>query len=301
LDTTSPRISGSPSLYDPAVALDFFQFAGKPQTIAKGTIIFSENRKSMPLLLMPNRIYLLLQGEVGVVVKGEPIATIRAGEIFGEMASMGQMPRSASAVAKRDCRVIGLDDAQFRAALGRTPGFALMLMSIMIGRLRDTIASAPAPADAGWREAAALEPQLLADLAQMVGPAARFRYEAGRIIMREGHLGVALFAVLEGRVAIRIGDSVVEKVGTGGIFGEMSLVDRTPRLATAVAETDCALLAMSRHMFLHLVKRSPTFGTALLKAVGERAAFIASRRAERSPAEAQPAPGNLRSAGALST
>src|SRR5205823_14205807 len=45
----------------------------------------------------------------------------------------------------------------------------------------------PAPADAGWREAAALEPQLLADLAQMVGPAARFRYEAGRIIMREGH------------------------------------------------------------------------------------------------------------------
>src|SRR5438046_5493588 len=170
-------------------------------------------------------------GEVGVVVKGEPIATIRAGEIFGEMASMGQMPRSASAVAKRDCRVIGLDDAQFRAALGRTPGFALMLMSIMIGRLRDTIASAPAPADAGWREAAALEPQLLADLAQMVGPAARFRYEAGRIIMREGHLGVALFAVLEGRVAIRIGDSVVEKVGTGGIFGEMSLVDRTPRLA----------------------------------------------------------------------
>jgi len=303
LDTTSPRSSGSPSLYDPAVALDFFQFAGKPQTIAKGTTIFSENRKSMPLLLMPNRIYLLLQGEVGVVVKGEPIATIRAGEIFGEMASMGQMPRSASAVAKRDCRVIGLDDAQFRAALGRTPGFALMLMSIMIGRLRDTISGlgAPAQADAGWREAAALDPQLLADLAQMVGPAARFRYEAGRIIMREGHLGVALFAVLEGRVAIRIGDSVVEKVGTGGIFGEMSLVDRTPRLATAVAETDCALLAMSRHMFLHLVKRSPKFGTALLKAVGERAAFIASRRAERSSAEAQPAPGNLRSAGALST
>ena len=303
MDTTSPRISESPSLYDPAVALDFFQFAGKPQSITKGTTIFSENRKSMPLLLMPNRIYLLLQGEVGVVVKGEPIATIRAGEIFGEMASMGQMPRSASAVAKRDCRVIGLDDAQFRAALGRTPGFALMLMSIMIGRLRDTIASlgAPAQADAGWREAAALEPQLLADLAQMVGPAARFRYEAGRIIMREGHLGVALFAVLEGRVAIRIGDSVVEKVGTGGIFGEMSLVDRTPRLATAVAETDCALLAMSRHMFLHLVKRSPKFGTALLKAVGERAAFIASRRAERSSAEAQPTPGNLRSAGALST
>ena len=291
MDTTSPRNSDNPSsLYDPAVALDFFQYAGKPQKIAKGTTIFSENRKGIPLLLMPNRIYLLLEGEVGVLAKGEPIATIQVGEIFGEMASMGQMPRSASAVAKSDCRVVGLDDKQFRAALGRNPGFALMLMSVMIARLRDTIAvlGAPAPADAAWRQAAALDGQLLADLAQTLGPAARFRYDAGRIIMREGQLGVALFVLLEGRVAIRIGDSVVEKAGPGGIFGEMSLVDRTPRLATAVAESDCALLAMSRHMFLHLVKRSPKFGAALLKAVGERAAFMASRRAERSAADMQP-------------
>ena len=114
--------------------------------------------------------------------------------------------------------------------------------------------------------------------------------------MREGQLGVALFAVLEGRVAISIGDSVVEKVGTGGIFGEMSLVDRTPRLATAVAESDCVLLAMSRHMFLHLVKRSPKFGAALLKAVGERAAFMASRRAELDSSSGAPPPAERLSA-----
>ncbi|HKW38801.1 MAG TPA: cyclic nucleotide-binding domain-containing protein, partial [Burkholderiales bacterium] len=74
-----------------------------------------------------------------------------------------------------------------------------------------------------------------------------------------------------------------EKVGPGGVFGEMSLVERKPRLASAVAETDCALLAMSRHMFLHLVKRSPKFGAALLKAVGERASFMASRLGEDAP------------------
>src|SRR5947207_5790217 len=156
LEPTTPRSSENPSsLYDPAVALDFFQLAGKPQKIAKGTTIFSENRKGIPLLLMPNRIYLLLEGEVGVLAKGEPIATIRSGEIFGEMASMGQMPRSASAVARTDCRVVGLDDKQFRAALGRNPGFALMLMSIMTSRLRDTLAGLGGhamPADAGWRE-----------------------------------------------------------------------------------------------------------------------------------------------------
>jgi CRP-like cAMP-binding protein len=288
LDSTSSRNPERPSLYDPAVALEFFQLAGKPQKIAKGTTIFSENRKGMPLLLMPNRIYLLLDGEVGIHANDEPVAVIQSGEIFGEMASLGQVPRSASAVAMSDCRVIGLDDAQFRAALGRNPGFALMLMSIMSSRLRDTIASVQ-PADSAWREAAPLDKQLLADLAQVLGPAARLPYRAGRVVTTEGQLGVALFVVLQGRVAIRVGDCVVEKVGPGGIFGEMSLVDRTPRLASATAETDCTLLVMSRHMFLHLVKRSPNFGAALLKAVGERAAFMASRRAEKnSPSESQP-------------
>ena len=277
-----------PSHYDPAAALEFFQSAGKPQPIAKGATIFSENSKGMPLLLMPNRIFLLLEGEVGVFSKDEHVATIRAGEIFGEMASMGQTPRSASAVAMSDSRVIGLDDSQFQAALGRNPGFALMLMSVMASRLRDTLGRiGPSAADAGWREASAMDAQLLADLAQVIGPAARFRYPAGKVIMREGQRGVALYAVLEGRVAISIGDTVVEKLGPGGIFGEMSLVDRTPRLATAAAETDCALLAISRHMFLHLVKRSPKFGAVLLRAVGERAASTASRLAAQGDAPAE--------------
>jgi len=181
------------------------------------------------------------------------------------------------------CRLIALDDTQFAAALRRNPAFALMLMSVMAARLRDTIGrlgSTALSADAGWREAAALEAQLLDDLVQVVGPAAKFRYPAGKLIMREGQRGVALYAVLEGRVAIKIGETVVEKLGAGGVFGEMSLVNREPRLASAVAETDCVLLAMSRHMFLTLVKQSPKFGAALLKVVGERAAFMASRLAQ---------------------
>src|SRR5258708_28899988 len=127
----------------------------------------------MPLLLMPNRIYLLLDGEVGIHANGEPVAAIQSGEIFGEMASMGRTPRSASAVAMSDCRVIGLDDAQFHAALGRNPGFALILISIMANPLRDTIGGLRALAShVKWRKAAALGTQHLADLAQVLGPAA---------------------------------------------------------------------------------------------------------------------------------
>jgi CRP-like cAMP-binding protein len=279
------RESARSAAYDPAVALEFFSSAGKPQAFVKGATIFSENRVGLPLLLLPNKIYLLLEGEVGLFAGEEHVASIHSGEVFGEMAALGGTARSATALAMFDCRVIGLDDAQFRSALRRNPAFALMLMGVMAARLRDTIArlgGAP-PADTGWREAAALEPQLLDDLVQVVGPAAVFRHPAGKVIMREGQRGVALYAVLEGRVEIRIGDTIVEKVGPGGVFGEMSLVERKPRLASAAAETDCALLAMSRHMFLHLVKQSPKFGAALLKAVGERAAYMASRLGAEEP------------------
>ena len=259
---------------------------GKPQAFAKGATIFSENRVGLPLL-MPNKIFLLLEGEVGLFAGEEHIASIHSGEVFGEMAALGGTARSATALAMFDCRVIGLDDAQFRSALRKNPAFALMLMGVMAARLRDTLGrlgTNALSADAGWREAAALDSQLLADLSQVLGPAAVFRHPAGKVIMREGQRGVALYAVLEGRVQIRIGEAVVEKVGRGGIFGEMSLVDRSPRLATAVAETECTLLAMSRHMFLHLVKRSPVFGAAALRAVGERAAATAARLAQQ-PAE----------------
>jgi len=95
--------------------------------------------------------------------------------------------------------------------------------------------------------------------------------------VKEGQVGVLMYVVLEGRLAVSIQGKLVEKIGPGGVFGEMALVDRTPRLATVVAETDCSLLAIGRNTFLDLIKASPDFAVSLLGAVGERARFIASR------------------------
>jgi CRP/FNR family cyclic AMP-dependent transcriptional regulator len=275
------RVSGSTNaLYSPAVALQFFKSTGKLHDIPQGKTIFAESQKALPFLLMRQRMYLLLEGEVSVLANDTPIATVNKGEIFGEMASINQAPRSAAAVAKTPCRVIALDDKQFHAALARRPEFALMLMSVMVHRLRDNLGrlgANDALKGGDWNEATVLDRDLLADLEQQIGPAARFRYNAGKLIVREGAVGVVAYVVLEGRVAITIGDTVMEKVGPGGIFGEMALVERTPRLASATAETDCVLLAISRLEFVRLVKKNPRFGAELLRAVSERARSTASR------------------------
>src|SRR5882757_5870265 len=161
-------VSSPASSYNTSVAMEFFRFAGRPKTFAKGKKIFAENQRGIPFLLMPNRMYLLLDGEVGIFAREKPVATIHPGQIFGEMASIDQGPRTGTALARSACRVITLDDRQMRAALGRYPEFALVLLSVMIGRLRESIsrvAHSDAPeARTKWMQPTPLRKDLIEDL-----------------------------------------------------------------------------------------------------------------------------------------
>jgi CRP-like cAMP-binding protein len=261
--------------------MEFFRFAGKPKAFAKGRRIFTENQRGIPFLLMPNRMYLLLDGEVGIFSREKPVGTIHPGQIFGEMASLDQGPRTGTALARSACRVIALDDRQLRVALGRYPEFSLMLLSVMVNRVRESIGrvatSESSAARTKWMQPAPLRKDLIEDLARVLGPEAHISYQTGDTILREGQVGVLMYVVLKGKVAIQAGGKVIENVGPGGIFGEMALVDRTPRLASAMAESNVKLLAVNRAAFLNLVKHSRRFAASLLAAVSARARYAASR------------------------
>jgi len=279
LDFTKPVQPAKPSIYDPAMAMEFFGSVGKPETVPQGATIFTENEKRNRLLLQRDKMYLLLEGEVSLIAKNKVIAKVGKGEIFGEMASISEMPRSATAVAKIPCRVIGLDDGQFQSALRKRPEFALMLMSVMIGRMRDAIGKQnPGGPASGvkMKESAVFDKSALAILSRALSQTT-VRHERSSVIVKEGQVGVTMYVVLEGRLAVSIQDKLVEKIGPGGVFGEMALVERTPRLASVTAETACSLLAIGRNTFLDLIKASPDFAVSLLGAVSDRARFVASR------------------------
>jgi CRP/FNR family cyclic AMP-dependent transcriptional regulator len=267
--------------YDPAVALEFFRSAGKPAAIAEGEKIFAENERAIPLIRR-HRMYLLLKGEVGLVAGRKDIGRVRPGEIFGEMAVISDAPRSASAVAKSACRVIALDDDEFQAALRNKPEFALMLISVMIYRLRSTIAGLKAKdalsADAELKESAAFDPQVLSQLIDGLADDPPIYFRQGATIVAEGQKGTRMYAVAEGRVAISIGGRVVERLGPGGVFGEAALLHPSgTRMADAVAEVDCSLQAISRGAFLSLVKVSPAFGEAMLSSLASRLRYLTAR------------------------
>jgi CRP-like cAMP-binding protein len=257
-------------IYVPAIAQAFFESAGKEEQAAAGTVFFSENQKGG--MFKRDKMYFLLEGQVGLFSGSKPIGTIRAGQIFGEMAAITESPRSATAAAHTPCKVISLDDKGFNAALQKKPEFALMMLGMLIQRLRGMMAKLSGVPSAGDAKESprVFDKSLLASLAKGLGEQAQQRYDRGKVIMVAGQTGALMYVVLEGKVAISIRGAVVQYVGPGAVFGEMALIDQSPRAANAAAEADTVLLGINRQVFLNLIKSDPTFGASLLTAVAER-------------------------------
>jgi CRP/FNR family transcriptional regulator, cyclic AMP receptor protein len=269
------------SLYDSAAALAFFRSAGKPEHYAAGDTIFRENARAHAILMQRDKMYYVYEGEVNLVLRKKVIGGVAKGEVFGELAPLTHAPRSAGAVAKTPCRLIALDDHAFQAAIAKKPAFALMLMSVMVERLRRTIAALSAEGQlsvtGAWKEAKVFGRRQLADLVQGLANDPPLYFDRGAQIVKEGATGVRMYAVLEGRVAVTIEGSMVERIGPGGVFGEAALVDQSTRLASVQAETDCKLQPIGRHAFLALVKVSPDFAQRMLASLAERLRLLTAR------------------------
>jgi CRP-like cAMP-binding protein len=257
-------------LYNPALALEFFRGAGTLEHKPGGKPVFAENEKPGGLFARAPRMYLLVEGEVGLMLGGRFFGVVKQGEVFGELAVIAGLPRSATAMAKTDCRVLSLDEKQFHAGLQKAPEFALMLMAIMTQRLRQSLARLGGVAGGAAERSEILDRKTLAGLqAELAGHGPAI-FPAGKVILSAGAAGAYMYVVTEGRVAISVNNQVVERAGPGGIFGEMALVDRSARAATAVAEAHTTLLAIGRNEFLDLIRARPAFGASLLKAIALR-------------------------------
>ena len=72
---------------------------------------------------------------------------------------------------------------------------------------------------------------------------------AGVVLCSEGERGRECFVVCDGRATVTIAGDEVATIGPGAIFGELSLLDGEPRVATVTAATDMRLVVISRREF----------------------------------------------------
>lgn len=95
-------------------------------------------------------------------------------------------------------------------------------------------------------------------------------YDAEAKIFLAGEQGSEMFIVRSGKVAIKAGGMIVENVGPGGVFGEMSLIDGSPRSATAIAAEPSEIAVVSKDGFRGLVQKSPEFALTVMQIMARR-------------------------------
>ena len=107
---------------------------------------------------------------------------------------------------------------------------------------------------------------------------------AGTTIFHTGDESDYMYAVLEGQVDIVVNGRVVETVVSGGIFGEMALIEKDQRTATAIARTDATVVAVDERRFLFLIQQTPNFALHVMRVLSDRLRRMDARfvRATRS-------------------
>src|SRR5262245_47893454 len=90
------------AIYDPTVAKKCFEALGKLEVVNRAGQFCTANQNS-------DKMYLLSEGEVGLIRGRKVLDRVKSGEIFAEMAAISRQPRSATAAAKTACRALSLD------------------------------------------------------------------------------------------------------------------------------------------------------------------------------------------------
>lgn len=95
-------------------------------------------------------------------------------------------------------------------------------------------------------------------------------YDAGAIVFRQGDPGSNMYVVKSGTVSVAVDGKQVATLRDGDIFGEMALIDKSPRSATVTASSDCALVPLDEKRFLYMVHETPYFSLDVMKVIANR-------------------------------
>ncbi len=135
--------------------------------------------------------------------------------------------------------------------------------SIQAGSTEAVLSSVPAFADLSARE--------LRGVAAIVH---KREYKAGEPVFYQGDPGLGMYIIREGEVSIRLAESEGEEkelavLTDGDFFGELALLDESPRSATAICRTDCSLIGFFRTDLFELIEQKSELGIKIILRLAE--------------------------------
>lgn len=266
----------------PQPALEHLARGATEESLDPGAVLLREGDPGDALFVVMNGALRVTQrAHTGDVVLGE----VRKGEHLGELALLGNSPRTATATATEPTRVLRVTRDGFNACLEAHPDASSTLARLTEYRrswsqVRRTRPPPEVVQAALERCFPGLPEEHLADVAREVE---WVTLPSGALLFRQGEAGDAVYFLLQGALSVfaarddghevRLGD-----VGPGESVGEMALLSGDARMASARATADCELLKLSRAGFDGLVTAHPAAMSVFAKTMAARLAKAARGR-----------------------
>src|SRR6478736_8889707 len=108
---------------------ELFSHETNPLQLAAGEVLFKEGDTG-------DAMFVLLDGELDVMVGDTVVASSRRGDLLGEMALIDQSPRSATIIARAPAQLARLDAQRFQRLIQQHPFFAMHVMKVLAARIR---------------------------------------------------------------------------------------------------------------------------------------------------------------------
>ncbi len=235
-------------------------------------------------------LFLVLSGEVSVERDEEggarELARLRAGAFFGEMALLTNMPRSATVRAVKNVDLLEISRRDVRDMIDRDPRVLRLLMRFFRARLVGTL----------LQTSPLFRPFSREGRRALVS---RFRLRElthDFPAIREGFVSEGLFVILVGRMLVTRGgasernndgggETVLAQLGPGDVFGEMSLLDEAPAVATVRTQARSWVLLLGRDDFVPVLEQHPEIRDHLQTLAAERREQNRARLTAERPAQ----------------
>jgi CRP/FNR family cyclic AMP-dependent transcriptional regulator len=92
----------------------------------------------------------------------------------------------------------------------------------------------------------------------------------GKAIVSEGETGHEFFAIISGTARVERHGRKIATLGPGDAFGELALLEKAPRNATVIAESDMELVVLGQREFAGIVDEVPGFARKMLAGMAKR-------------------------------
>lgn len=230
-----------------------------PEHYPEGTIIIQQGDE-------PEKFYIITRGRVEIVMQppdglDEVIDEIGPGDYFGEVGMVQRRRRMATVRAQTAVDLMAMDYQTFMNWMNSAPEVADEIDAVIEERLLNQNEDQPVPVhmpldllaesgqDGGGEDETAVPPTV--------------QYPKDTLIIRQGDLADKFYVIIEGfvRISRNLPDGTertINHLTIGDYFGEIGLLDGSPRIANVTAVTPVKLLSFDRDIFKEWMRKSPS-------------------------------------------